>query len=144
MENPQKIAIIGLWAWTVGCGALVGAGITDIAHNWRASAPREVPTQQTTAILHVPYTPVGTFPMDIDFRIVSVAEFEKIRPSANTVAFSYMGRSGRKCEIVIPSRDDVFAFTPDQRVYWLNSSYSDSVAHELLHCLIGRWHGERK
>lgn len=122
-------------------GAILGYGIghDDAFSGWNFGAQAEptVPTSTERLQYH------RLAPMDMRLSIVPRAEFDRL-VGPGTIAFTYVRQ--RPCRIVVPD-DWMIDYRPSAgTAIWDDSGLSnfaaDILAHEILHCQIGKWHPE--
>lgn len=77
-------------------------------------------------------------PIDIELRVLPIAEFMRERPTSGTVAFAYTRR--RPCRIVIPEGWRIWALSERKIAFWDDRDSGNVLAHEILHCIRGSWH----
>lgn len=79
-------------------------------------------------------------PMEIRLRVLARSDFDKERPSENTVAFSYLHKN--PCEIVLPEGYEIAAEPKTGTAIFASRIDASVLAHEILHCVRGAWHAK--
>lgn len=84
---------------------------------------------------------VSTVPIEIRLRILPRQAFTRDPVAVagyKTLAFSVSSRT--PCEIAIPEGWEIMVWPSKGKAEWLSPSDGDTLAHEIAHCLRGRWH----
>jgi hypothetical protein len=76
-------------------------------------------------------------PMAMRLVFANVEDFHKVADQ-RTLAFTESNID--PCEIVLPAGVEIEATLSTGRAWWTNDQYSDTIPHEILHCLKGSWH----
>jgi len=86
-------------------------------------------------------------PMNINLKILSDDEFDRVKAEKWTGAFTVVGDKHRKCEITVPVSMGNILFNPSKgHSPRFEDKYSEKewggevLTHEILHCIIGYWH----
>jgi len=128
-----------LFSLLVTLGIGIGIGIGEAIGDSKYSSTPIIPLSAVESASDVPLMQ-KTFPTTILIRIKPVAEIAAADKEAYAIAFPYR----QPCEIWIPEGQKII-FYPKRGSNWNSARWDDSevgdaLAHELLHCLRGRWH----
>lgn len=81
-----------------------------------------------------------TEPGDITLRILSKKDFAAAIADPEAIAFQNF--DGRHCVITVPEGWQIDFVPHDAMAWWDNRDNGDSLAHEILHCMVSGWHDQ--
>lgn len=82
---------------------------------------------------------VPTTPIEIRLRVVDAETFAQLRGEQHdALALAWPDRT--PCEIVLPEGWPIKFYPKNKSAWWIDKQLGDRIAHEILHCLIVRWH----
>lgn len=136
------------------CGIMVSAGAERTPFE-RPPADATLPVEFTEMDKSGPLPPTLLRQMNIDLHIVKSADFERHNQKYGMNAWSgaVLGTKDRNCQIYIPTNLGLlYAYTHANEAEmvqsgaiwpaaWDNPHANQALAHEILHCLRGLWHG---
>lgn len=126
--------------YLIAFGVLVGHHLNEWSDD-KVSTAKVVLTDEERLS---PVLLARTFPTTFLVRIKSIEEIKSLRgeATANADALTFVTRD--LCEIWLPS-DQGIVFSPGKKAaHWVRGEDGDVFAHELLHCLRGAWHEDKK
>lgn len=129
--------ILMISALSAALGTFLGVAIAIEASSqtrFGADAPSAVP--YTQAQLSAPYLRDETRATKIELVIEAPEKIRAVSPHA----YAYAYPTTRPCRIVIPTGMQIDAAPSQAEAQWTNRSDGDVLAHEILHCLRGKWH----
>lgn len=115
-------------------GGFIGAAVTS-GFFMEPQLARNNPTEFKSEEL-VGETYVLTKPLEMKLRIAPWAEYKK--DHSNMAAYSRPFAA--PCEIIMPEGWWIKVNFSNYEATWLTKDDGDTLAHEILHCLKGRWH----
>lgn len=132
--SPLRLVVLILsTAWLSIQAAVAIEKATQPGHNWQL-------VQTTQAEFDRGWVEGVTDPnLVVLLRFKPAKEIEDER-HAGVVAYAAINL--RPCEIVLPSGITIVGDTRDQNASFVDGSYVEMIAHELLHCIRGGWHGK--
>jgi hypothetical protein len=123
---------LGLLIFSAGLiGFTIGRSVydPDFGQKWPLELSK---TERSDA----PYLVQPTEPIAVRLIVMEAGKFRKENPGAAAIAYPY----ATPCTIVIPSGWMIWAIPDDGYAKWAHSDDGDTLAHEMLHCLRGKWH----
>lgn len=115
-------------------GGFIGAGVTS-GFFVEPQLARNNPTEFKSEEL-VGETYVLTKPLEMKLKILPLAEYMKNHSRAAAYSHPFTA----PCEIIMPEGWWIKVNFSDYQATWLIKDNGDTLAHEILHCLKGRWH----
>lgn len=85
---------------------------------------------------------VDTVPTDIRLRIVSKEQWRKDIAMIGKPALAYAQMGKTRCDIVIPEGWTIYFRSKRSYAIWADPDNGSTLAHEILHCLMGSWHAD--
>ena len=138
MRVPSgQIVAVGVFL-LMAMGGILGLGAAITVERSGYVAPVELSDTER----HTLYLEEMTTPRTIKLRIADEAEFKDNLGSAlrshNVAAYAQFGND--ECKITIPSGWKIKFNPRSGGARWVNDDNGNILAHEILHCLRGRWH----
>lgn len=126
-------ALAGAWGLL---GGIEAGRLLDRYQHPSGSAPVELTAAERKEAVLIQQT----VPMEIRLRVLSAADWERLGTGMKYPLLGYSDIDRHPCEIYIPAGWE-FAFVPAAGVaIWADPHNSDVLAHEILHCIRGKWH----
>ena len=126
------------------CGTVIGQ---IVAGSTGKIATREIPLMEKRDFVSTDIVSVPMTPKTIVIRVLSREKFERqsddvTLPGTRSLAFSTPWRD--PCTIYLPEGWRLRGMPSTGEARFASSRNADTLAHEILHCERGSWHGEWK
>lgn len=108
-------------------------------------AVRVAPVELTDAERTYFWVDVEVPAMDVELRTLSPerwAEVRKVLEAPLLLGYASPPQEERPCRIVVPAGWRLRAYPKLGRAEWADLRNAETLAHELIHCIRGRWHPE--
>lgn len=130
--------MIGVLMVGIGIG-VAGQELATLAHNPPVRELSVLERQQPWLRERIP-------PMTATLRFLPRSQFDAIKKRPDTVAFSEYLESGGFCRLTLPVDASEIEVDPQGEgivgdAEFTNPTIASKIAHELMHCIRGDWHG---
>lgn len=128
---PFPVAIIFLIA-SLLIGTLLGAMVVDL-NSFGSNAISPTPYTATQLSQHAIVD--KTVATEIKLIVASKETIHSLDSSAFALAYS-----SKPCTIYIPTNMQIIVYPSMKKAEWVDQWEGNVIAHEIMHCIRGRWH----